>query len=232
MRMDVLEKSGLSLAAISGVSDGDCSSRPEAKVSRDAFLEKCSVSPWRLARARQVHGTIIHIVDEVYLERFAGREPQVWPDGDGLITNIAGIALGVNVADCVPLWIYDPVRRVLGLFHAGREGTLAGIATAGVAAMVAGFGSNAGDLLSVIGPSAGPCCYELSTAMAQDLDTRGFPIMGQKFDMWEANRRQLISSGVKSESIFVTAACTLCGNEFHSFRKSGTASRNLAVGML
>ena len=228
----LLEQAGLSVAAISGLSDGDCASRPEAVASRNAFLAKCGVAPVRLGRARQVHGTTIHVVDEDYLHAFPEHDPTSWPDGDGLITNFPGVAIGVSVADCVPLFMFDPVRRALGVFHAGREGTVAGMASAGVRAMADRYGCLPADMLCVIGPSAGPCCYEVSPEMAEELKGRYFPVLGRNLDLWETNRRQLVQSGVPDERVLVTSECTLCGTGFYSFRKSGTVKRNLAVGML
>jgi len=232
LHLEALEQAGLTLAAISGLDEGDCSSRPEASVSRNAFLGKCGISPAQLARARQVHGTVIHRVDDGYLRRYPENAPEGWPAGDGLITDLPGIALGVSVADCVPLWLFDPVRRVFGVLHAGREGTVSAIVAAGVSALGEHWGCRPEDLVCAIGPSAGPCCYEVSETMANELKEDGFPVWGRNLDLWEANRRQLLKSGVDAASIFVTGSCTICGLGFHSYRKSNTTLRNLAVAML
>jgi polyphenol oxidase len=232
LRMEALERAGLHVAVVSGVDEGDCSSRPEATASRNAFLAACGIPPARLARARQVHGTTIHSVNEGYLDRFPEDTPEAWPAGDGLVTDIPGIALGVSVADCVPLWTFDPFRRVLGMFHAGRQGTVAEIASAGIRAMGEHYGCLPTEILCFIGPSAGPCCYEVSENMAIDMAGRGFPVSGRNLNLWEANRCQLLESGVEASHIFVLGDCTLCGSGFHSYRKSGTTMRNLAVGML
>ncbi len=232
LHLEALEQAGLTVAAMSGISDGDCSSRPESRVARNGFLSNCGILPTRLARARQVHGTAIHAVDAEYLRLFPESAPDGWPAGDGLVTNIPELALGVSVADCVPLWVFDPIRRALGVFHAGREGTVAGIAGAGVLAMAGRYGCMPADLICAVGPSAGPCCYEVSEAMAEALKGRGFPVSGRNLDLWESNRRQLLESGVDAARIFLTQQCTICGSGFHSYRKSGTPLRNLAVGML
>ena len=220
------------MAALSGLQDGDCASKPEATPSRNAFLTNCGIPPARVARSRQVHGTSIHVADEDYLRASPENIPDSWADGDGLITNVPGIAIGVTVADCVPLFILDPVKRALGVFHAGREGTVAGMAIAAVRAMEARYGCLPADMLCVIGPSAGPCCYEVSPEMAVELKDLGFPVLGRNLDLWETNRRQFVETGVPNHRILVTSNCTLCGTDFHSYRKSGTAARNLAVGML
>ncbi len=232
LRFHALEQTGMTVAAMSGTDDGDCSSRPEAEESRRTFLRNCGIEPSRLARARQVHGTVIHPVDKNYLRISPENVVGSWPPGDGLVTNIPGIALGISVADCVPLWIVDPVRLAIGLFHAGRDGTVAGIAAVGVLAMTEKYGCLPGDLVCIIGPSVGPCCYELSADMAGELSALGFPVSGRNLDLWETNRRQLVQCGIVAEHITVTQICTLCGTGFHSYRKSGTAKRNLAVGMI
>ena len=232
MHFEALERAGLAVAAMSGVSDGDCASRMDTVNCRNVFLAGCGMAPSCLARARQVHGVDIHYADAGYLAAHGADAPQQWPAGDGLVTDVPGIALGVTVADCVPLWIFDPVRKALGVFHAGREGTVAGIASLGVRVMGDRFGCLARHLVCLIGPSAGPCCYEVSEEMAGELASLGFPVLNRKLDLWESNRRQLTGAGVPTEQVFVSGECTLCGDSFHSFRKSGSAARNLAVGMM
>ena len=232
IHLAVLERLGLAVAAISGTTDGDCASRPDTAVTRNAFLAQCGIAPEHLARARQVHGTAVHYANAGYLAAFSADMPQGWPAGDGLVTDVPGVAVGITVADCVPLWVFDPVRKALGVFHAGREGTVAGIASRGVMAMGDRFGCLSEHLHCVIGPSAGPCCYEVSEEMARELSSLGFPVSNRKLDLWESNRRQLAGAGVPAGQIYITGDCTLCGDAFHSYRKSGSVERNLAVGML
>ena len=85
---------------------------------------------------------------------------------DGFITNEKGIVLCAQFADCVPLFFYDPVKRVVGLAHAGWKGTVLNISMATISLMTHTFGSQASDIRAAIGPSIGACCYEVDETVA------------------------------------------------------------------
>ncbi len=124
---------------------------------------------------RQVHGNHVEVVDD-------GSD---FADTDGLVTNKVGVLLAVVVADCVPLLLVDPVQRIVGVAHAGRRGTEAGIAKVTVNQMV-NCGSSKKDIQAAIGPSIGPCCYET--------------------DLWGTNEQQLREAGI--QTIIRTDICT------------------------
>jgi YfiH family protein len=87
-------------------------------------------------------------------------------EGDGMVTAAAGIALGIFTADCVPILMVDEERRIVAALHAGWRGTLAGIADAGVHAMVA-LGARPASIRAALGPSIGLCCFEVDAALAE-----------------------------------------------------------------
>ena len=109
------------------------------------------------------------------------------PETDGLITNVPEVPLVILVADCVPLYLFDPVQRVAGLVHAGRQGTFDNIAGTAIANMRAAYGTHPRDVHAVIGPSAGPDAYEVSESMANDWRDAGLPANGRLLDLWRAN---------------------------------------------
>ncbi len=86
---------------------------------------------------------------------------------DAIITQKGGVALALSFADCVPILLYDPVQRVLGIAHAGWRGAARGIAVATIEAMAEKFGSQPQDIHAGIGPSIGPCCYEVTEHVRQ-----------------------------------------------------------------
>lgn len=88
------------------------------------------------------------------------------PGCDALITDESGVALLLRFADCVPILLYDPQRKAIGLAHAGWRGTVAGMAQAAVQAMVEALGSQPGDLVAALGPAIGPCCYQVGPDVA------------------------------------------------------------------
>jgi YfiH family protein len=148
---------------------------------------------------------------------------------DGLVTAVAGLPLAILVADCVPVYLVDPVRRAVGLVHAGREGVRQGISAAAVRAMVDGLGCDPAQIHAVIGPSAGPCCYEVSDEMAEQFRSLGLAVAGRRLNLWESNVSQLVGAGVARSRIEVSGVCTICGGVFFSYRRDGGSRRNMAV---
>ncbi len=109
--------------------------------------------------AEQVHGAAVGVI-----KAGDGLPAVDMPGTDGLVTDRADVCLGIYVADCGPLFLVDPVRRVIGLVHSGRKGTELGIATAAVRAMTEHFGSRPADMVVQIGPCIRPPWYEVDFA--------------------------------------------------------------------
>ncbi len=184
------------------------------------------VDPRAVCCALQVHGSTTACIDELPAE-----DPQapcrVWGQCDALVTGRPGITLLIRVADCVPLVLYDPVQRVVAAVHAGWKGTLAGIAAAAVERMGERYGCRPADVLAGIGPSIGPCCFEVGDDVAE-LFRAGFDGAGRcmmmncravTIDLPEANRLQLVGSGVSPGNIEVAGICTCCRSDvFFSHR--------------
>lgn len=213
LRFPSLEDLGLSIAAMSEKSDGDCVETGP----RRTLCETLGIAHERLALLRQVHG------DTVLQAGSARRE------ADGQVTADPALPLGVLVADCVPVFLFDPVTRAAGLVHAGRAGTYSGIVRNAVAMLEGSFGAKANDLRAVIAPSAGPCCYEVSEELARDFAGRGLPAEGRHLDLWQANALQLEACGVPGVQIAVAGICTICDGRFHSHRRNPDGRRNLAI---
>lgn len=164
---------------------------------------------------------------------------------DGIITDTPGLPLTQRYADCTPLLVYDPRRHAVGLGHAGWRGTVAGMATALVQAMTASFGSDPGDLVAVVGPAIGPCCYEVGQEVveavrsafpeAQTLlfsPTNGVSSPAKPhFDLWAANRWQLEQAGVGQ--VEVAGVCTRCQHDtFFSHRGDGGRTGRFGAVMM
>jgi YfiH family protein len=141
------------------------------------------------------------------------------------------VALMLRFADCTPIWLYDCRRGAVGLAHAGWRGTAAGVAGATVRAMEAAFGCRPADLVAGIGPSIGPCCYEVGADVAYAFGVQGAPFLHPQapnkwhLDMWAANQDQLADAGVRR--IEVAEMCTACNVvEWFSHRaESGQTGR-------
>ncbi len=131
------------------------------KANRAQFLTDAGFESGSLTLGRQVHGSRVSLVTENDRGRGLPPDFDAIPDSDGLITNSTELALGIIVADCVPVLLYDPVQHALGVVHAGWRGTVQKIVANAVDKMADEFGSKPEDLRAGIGPSIGPCCYEV-----------------------------------------------------------------------
>ena len=183
-----------------------------------------------------VHAHLVHGAD---VARVTPANNGTWVEHfDGLITNQPGTVLGMNFADCAPIFLYDPRRRAIGLGHAGWRGTVVDLPGAMVRAMVEQFGSDPADLVAAVGPCIGPCCYEVgdevidavSVAFAEPeklLRQNGGP--RPHFDLPEANIRNLKAAGVRA--IELSDYCTACRTDlFFSHRaEKGRTGRFGAV---
>jgi YfiH family protein len=202
-----------------------------------------------LVGVRQIHSGVVRVVKEAdgALEgRLQTAEGKAVLEGDGLITNVPGVLLGVGTADCVPVLVVDVEKRVVAAFHAGWRGTVARIVEQGVAKMAAEYGSRVEDLVAAVGPSIGACCYSVGEEVRAEFGAR-FEYAAELFsggkdggairlNLWEANRRQLLGAGVAESRITVVGECTACARDedealrYFSHRgEKGVAGRMLNV---
>jgi YfiH family protein len=189
-----------------------------------AVLRACAGAPLPLRALRQVHGRMVHIVDA----RPEGPAPVPPPEGDALVTAAPGIALAVRVADCVPVLLCDASRGLVGAVHAGWRGTVAGVLAAAIAAM-RGLGSVPADLLVGLGPSIGPCCFEVGPEVVAAFRAAGAQADAcivdadrARIDLPGINVLQAMAAGVRSENIAVAGLCTVCRPDLlESHRRSG-----------
>jgi len=167
----------------------------------------------------QVHGDRVRAVES----------PGSVPDTDAVVTDRTGLVLSVQVADCLSIFLLDPVKPAIGLIHAGWRGTAKSIARKTVQKLCDAFGGNPRDILAFIGPSIGPCCYVVGEATATSFDAKY--LINGKLDLWQGNEDQLVDAGLKKENIVHSRICTACHPEwFYSHRKSGgKTGRMLAV---
>lgn len=153
---------------------------------------------------------------------------------DGLITNQRGIAIALNFADCVPIIFYDSIKKVVAVAHAGWRGTVAKIGPKTVEKMVDEFGCKVENIIALIGPAIGKCCFEVKADVLKELvdcvdGNCGDSVSGMHVDLKSINKIQLLASGVKK--IDLCEYCTSCQSElFFSYRREkGKTARHSAV---
>jgi len=147
---------------------------------------------------------------------------------DSLVTNIPGIPLTAFFADCVPLFFFDPVKKAIGVAHAGWRGTWLKIGAKTVEALTRQYGSKPQDILAGIGPSIGPCCYVVGNEVADQFASAGFTKYGCLkqnenglfiLDLQRANQQILLEAGLREENIVIADICTKCHKDiFFSHR--------------
>ncbi len=210
------------------------------RLMREAWADDGGARP-ELVTAVQVHSaeTVIVRAGESHVDA-AGRTTL---RGDGLMTGVPGLLLGIQTADCVPVLVADTRLRVVAGFHAGWRGTVGRIVEQGVARMGQEYGSRAEDLVAAVGPAIGMCCYAVGEevrerfaaefgdaaevfAMREEAprweQEEGGAEAGARMylDLHEANRRQLLAAGVPGEKVEVMRAeCTACAREADGTRR-------------
>jgi YfiH family protein len=223
-----------------------------------AFFKSLGAARLTLVSPKQIHSSIIHILD---------RAPQPTLTGDGLITNVPGLLLSIQTADCVPILLVDTKRKAVGAFHAGWRGTAKRIVEKGVGMMRLAYGSDARDIRAAIGPCIAQCCYAVGEEVVDEFRSQfayadslfkpyfeddpiklkypllfltarapGHSNLGPQIhlDLVEANRRQLLDAGLNPTNIWSADACTSCNTDrFFSYRKeAGFTGRMMsAVGI-
>ena len=170
----------------------------------------------RLFLMKQVHGATV--------------VPAPWegtPEADASTATAPALLLGIETADCLPVLLVDPVRRAVAAAHAGWRGTAAGVAGKVAQAMVAA-GSRPADLLAALGPSIGPCCYEVGDEVRSAFGRAGAaffrpgPRGRPHLDVRAANLRHLVAAGLREDHIHHVPDCTSCRPDlYHSYRRDG-----------
>jgi YfiH family protein len=169
------------------------------------------------------------------------KEPIIKPSSpleyDALITNSPNTFLGILTADCLPIFVVDPKKRVIAAIHAGRQGTALHITAKVLKEMEEEFGCSVRDLLISIGPSIGSCCYEIDEKVFHP-EWEPFSISRGTgkwvVDLAQINISQMKKEGIKEEQIFWINLCTYCNNDlFFSYRREGRTGRQLSfVGIV
>lgn len=156
---------------------------------------------------------------------------------DAIITDIPEIPLTIYYADCVPVFIMDPVRKVIALVHGGWRSTAKGISQKTAILMQKKYGSKPGDILAGIGSSIGPCCFEVKRDVAEIfkksfMEYEKFIIKKKEriyIDLWQANIISLKQAGLNEKNIINSRLCTSCNQDlFFSYRKSNAITGRLA----
>ena len=214
--------------------------------SWEAVARSMGVEPGRVQRLTQVHGAAV-----VAIRRRDGWQAGPIPEADALISDDPSMAIAVRGADCVPILLADTRTGAVGAVHAGWRGTAARVATSALGAMATEFGTVPGDVIAVIGPAIGACCYEVGPELVDAFASQGHerylidrwflappPRRGEharpkmRLDVAGSNRDQLILAGVPEHAVHACGLCTAMHLDvLTSFRAEREAAGRL-VGVI
>ncbi len=202
--------------------------------NRRSFLSALKLQETCLATLKQIHSNRVHIIKEI---------PGHWnpPEGDALLTQIEGVSIAVQAADCLPVLIADPENYAMAAVHSGWRGTLKQIAAETILAMREAYRSDPARLLVAVGPGIRSCCYEVGHEVSVLFKDRfpgarvavAAPGRPEKFllDLPNAIKIQLHETGIRPENIHDISLCTRCNTDtFFSYRAEGAhTGRMMAV---
>lgn len=210
---------GFSTVALGSVGLKHATDRHAVLESRSTFAAVLGLDGARLTTIGSVHGAEVARVDEP-----VGSVDDV----DALVTDRPGVALFATYADCYPIVLWDPEKRVAGLVHAGWRGTRAGVAAAAIRFMADEFGAR--HVIAALGPGICGRCYEVGDDVASQFDARFVnPGSGGRWllDLAAANRAQLEDAGAKA--VYDIAVCTKEHYLFPSHRRHPDGTRFGAI---
>ena len=203
------------------------------------------IAPEDMVYAKQTHSA--NIMEVLNSHRGMGVvRPRDYDEVDGLVSNVPGIALVTTYADCVPVFLADPVRKSIGLVHSGWRGTVQNTAAAAVNKLEKLYGTNPENIRAFIGPSICRNCYEVGEDVAEqfaesyggDAFIRGIlnpiaPFKGKfLLNLHAANRINLLNAGVSEENIGITDICTCCNPKLLFSHRASKGERGGMCGFL
>ena len=218
-----------------------CGDSEEAiRQNRSLLCLHLGISDERLIMPHQVHLTEMAVIDEAFLQ-LSDEERLARLEGvDALMTDVAGVCIGVSTADCIPVLLFDPVHRAVCAIHAGWRGTVQRIVEKAVAKMTAVYGTHPADLVAQIGPGIHLDSFEVGDEVYDAFAREGFrmELISKKYEKWhidlpECNRQQLLSVGIPASQIAVSPVCTFQQSDrFFSARRLTVNSGRIFTGIV
>lgn len=207
--------------------------------NRVIFANSLGLKAEDIVSPNQVHGDRILRVTREHSGRGARSYEDAIPETDALVTSEPGLPLMLCFADCTPILFLDPEQKAVGIAHAGWKGTMKSIGRKTLEAMQREFGTEPSKCLAGIGPSIGPCCYEIGEEVA-DACRKAFPetwdnLLEERqgklhLNLSKANRLQLLEAGMLPEHIESADTCTSCEHHWYfSYRADGGRTGRIAA---
>ncbi len=209
--------------------------------NRNRLCNQLGISTNQLIIPYQTHGTEIREITDEFFSLSANEKIDFLNGVDAIITNLPSICVGVTTADCVPLLLFDPIKKVIAAVHAGWRGTCARIAGKVVLKMMKTYNCAAENILVCIGPSISVDAYNVGEELISIFENEGFDT-GEIFryqnesvylDLWTANEQLLENAGILPQNIEISGICTHAEFEhFFSARRLGIKSGRMLSGIM
>lgn len=199
-----------------------------------------------LLMPHQTHHDKVCKIDESFLSLSQSEREQRLEGIDALMTDLPDVCVSVSTADCIPVLLYDDVHHAVAAVHAGWRGTVSSIVRKTVERMKEVYHTDVNDVKAVIGPGISLDAFEVGDEVYDAFQSAGFPMMqiAKRYvlseektkwhiDLWEANRWELLQSGVPFSHIHLSGICTYSHNDrFFSARRAGIHSGRILNGIM
>lgn len=207
------------------------------------ILNYTNVQPQLIVKPYQTHNDHTLCIDASFV-KLSGEDQKKLLDGvDALVTSIPRVLITVSTADCVPITLYDPIRKAGAVVHAGWRGTVKRILAQTAQIMMGRYQSRIEDILFCIGPSISGSSFEVGEEVVEEFRNANFNIpdivainsetQNPHIDLWKANIQQVLELGALSSNIFVSGICTyIYHEEFFSARRLGINSGRIITGFM
>lgn len=207
---------------------------PDAVRSNRAVLSQIlGIDANRISSPRQRHTSEVAMLTPDAIGTGATSDQSFFDPCDGLATDLTGAPILLHYADCVPVVLMAAERGkpAVAVLHAGRQGLMQGVIGNGVRLMRDSLALEPDSLSAAIGPSIGPCCYEVSEEIARGFEGRfGTAAVNSRFlDLRAAASADLTAAGVDEDRISLLDICTACDPDFYSYRRDGVTGRHGAI---
>ncbi len=216
--------------------------------NRAALCTKLGIDDNHLVLPHQVHSTECLNVDASLLQASPSERLRMLDGYDALMTNLKGVCIGVSTADCIPVLVIDQRRHATAAIHAGWRGTVARIVEKTLLTMKASYGTEASDIVAVVGPGISLARFEVGQEVYDAFASAGFEMgdIAKRFpckadtqtEKWHidlplCNKLQLMHAGVKEQSILCSGICTYDNaDDFFSARRLGINSGRIYTGIM
>lgn len=199
------------------------------------IMEDLGIADAVLVGHHQTHSTNVEVITEEMARKAAAGDGRIVFEGvDGAITDVPGVLLTTRHADCLPLFLHDARKGVIGMVHSGWRGTADEIGRVTVEKMVKTYGCDPGDIRVHIGPGISYCCFEVDEPCFREFRDPVYRKVGEKYyiDLKAYNRRMMEEAGVPAENITASEHCTCCEPELFASHRYDRSLLRMGGGII